>query len=70
MPRLNLHWEVKMETEIKEGDTVRLKSGGPIMTVGPKMSGGVFLCQWFHNFEIKEQIFHPYQLKPSEPEQK
>lgn len=30
----------------KTGDTVRLASGGPVMTaVGAK--GGVVLCQWF-----------------------
>lgn len=34
--------------EIKDGDTVKLKSGGPLMTVvGPSTVKGMLLCTWF-----------------------
>jgi uncharacterized protein YodC (DUF2158 family) len=33
---------------IKEGDTVQLRSGGPIMTaVGESMLPGSWVCEWF-----------------------
>ena len=35
------------ERRFKLGDTVRLRSGGPIMTINAKMSGGDWRCQWF-----------------------
>lgn len=33
--------------EFKAGDTVRLKSGGPLMTVNKIESGGLVWCDWF-----------------------
>lgn len=35
-------------SEFKEGDTVRLKSGGPIMTVTGKQTDGSYWCIWFN----------------------
>lgn len=48
------------------GDTVRLKSGGPLMTVHDigdySLSGGPnpgLLCVWFDGSKRVEQVFHP-----------
>ncbi|MCE5182046.1 MAG: YodC family protein [Betaproteobacteria bacterium] len=48
------------------GDTVRLKSGGPLMTVHNigdyTQSAGLnpgLLCVWFDNSKRVEQVFHP-----------
>jgi uncharacterized protein YodC (DUF2158 family) len=47
----NLHGELKMTgTEFVKGDTVRLKSGGPIMTVsntGDRLGEHAVWCMWF-----------------------
>lgn len=34
-------------SEIKAGDVVRLKSGGPLMTAGSPMVGDKVKCYWF-----------------------
>jgi uncharacterized protein YodC (DUF2158 family) len=44
--------------EIKEGDQVQVKSGGPVMTVQEITDGGKFaLCVWF------DEKNHPQRLK-------
>jgi len=35
-------------SEVKEGDTVMLKSGGPVMTVGSAGNGSAD-CYWFNH---------------------
>lgn len=45
--------------EIKVGDTVRLKSGGPVMTVArivpnPKIQGESIICIWFNKQEERQ----------------
>lgn len=42
--------------EFKVGVTVRLKSGGPTMTIN-KIDGNEISCQWFDNKEIKGATF-------------
>ena len=46
------------------GDTVQLKSGGPIMTVGGETDRGKFECYWFHDAEPKWHTFKPEMLRP------
>lgn len=59
-------------TEIKPGDVVVLKSGGPSMTVrrvgveGDYMSGGdigELLCEWFDQKTYATKWFTPTSLK-------
>ncbi len=52
--------------EIKEGDVVRLKSGGPLMTViGNEREG--CRCAWFDkNEEVKVSTFANYIIKKIE----
>ncbi|MFA5849925.1 MAG: DUF2158 domain-containing protein [Bacteroidales bacterium] len=38
--------------EFKVGDTVKLKSGGPIMTIN-EINGNEISCQWFDKKEVK-----------------
>ncbi len=50
--------------QFEKGDEVRLKSGGPVMTVqdigdflfGASIEDGV-LCVWFEEKEVKEKVF-------------
>ena len=44
-----------MDTKFKPGDTVRLKSGGPVMTVGGyhKEHEKQVLCSWFQGTDVK-----------------
>ena len=35
------------ETKWKPGDVVRVKSGGPLMTVGSINKAGKVICEWF-----------------------
>jgi uncharacterized protein YodC (DUF2158 family) len=59
--------------EFKPGDVVRLKSGGPKMTVRKKSHNQIneaeplVTCVWFVNEEIREASFSPENLQPGEP---
>lgn len=50
---------------IKYGDVVRLKSGGPLMTVVSVLSYEAH-CQWFAGNEVYSQIFMTYMLMKDE----
>jgi uncharacterized protein YodC (DUF2158 family) len=45
-------------SKLNAGDLVKLKSGGPIMTVSAyEASGGSYLCQWFDDDELNDGFF-------------
>lgn len=48
--------------ELKIGDQVRLRSGGPLMTVG-SFSTDCVSCQWFERKELRSGVFSPESLK-------
>ena len=53
-------------TEFVKGDTVRLKSGGPIMTVtniGDRMGELAVWCMWFEKMKKMEDTFPPEALE-------
>jgi uncharacterized protein YodC (DUF2158 family) len=45
------------ETSLKVGDTVSLKSGGPLMTVNSIEGEDSVICKWFVNNIRKEDRF-------------
>lgn len=55
-----------MATEFKVGDVVRLKSGGPPMTVtevGKASEEPTIWCQWFEGADTKNGTFPPEAIK-------
>ena len=53
---------------LKLGDTVQLKSGGPIMTLGKETgSRGTYSCAWFDGATLRHGSFPIEQLKKVEP---
>jgi uncharacterized protein YodC (DUF2158 family) len=53
------------------GDTVMLKSGGPLMTVAIAKPNNVYHCVWFKpSGEINTQDFYGYVLTMAAPEKK
>lgn len=58
--------------EFKKGDTVRLKSGGPLMTVsdlgdyGPLGPENGVKCTWFEGNTRHTEVFDREVLQPSE----
>jgi len=48
------------------GDVVRLRSGGPKMTVHGLVSDGDVVCQWFEGNEVHEESFPKDALKKIE----
>lgn len=53
---------------IKPGDVVRLKSGGPPMTVGAPVTTTVYECHWFDGMELRTARFHQDSLEPATAE--
>jgi uncharacterized protein YodC (DUF2158 family) len=51
--------------EFKPGDLVRLKSGGPLMTVSVLMDSGRIACLWFG--DSKEMIYGRFSAKCLDP---
>ena len=54
------------------GDTVRLRSGGPKMTVskvGVSMNGDI-QCQWFSGSKLQDGWFAPHTLEPYPEDEK
>jgi uncharacterized protein YodC (DUF2158 family) len=47
----------------KTGDVVRLKSGGPPMTVTGMSQTGSVICQWFWNNKMESGSFPPDALE-------
>ncbi len=55
---------VRSMPDFKEGDIVKLKSGGPDMTVtNPKSLGDQVVCKWFAGSKVQEGKFHPDSLE-------
>lgn len=56
-----------MADEFETGDVVRLKSGGPKMTVhGEKHRSSQVICVWFDGTERKSGSFSPKTLKKAD----
>ena len=57
--------------QFKEGDTVRLKSGGPTMTVASVSQSAGVECHWFNHTDAewtsKWVMFQPAMLKAVSP---
>lgn len=52
------------------GDSVRLKSGGPAMSIFTLLDGGECSCQWFDGSELKSGYFNFAQLQSEADYQK
>jgi uncharacterized protein YodC (DUF2158 family) len=65
--------EISMSEQLKKGDTVKLKSGGPVMTIkdiGDYANSGhddAALCVWFVGLNKVEDVFDLATLTPTEP---
>ncbi len=59
------------ENDFKIGDLVRLKSGGPVMTVTDDAFGVKHLemrCKWFNCKKLESGAFNPTALVPADAE--
>lgn len=45
------------EQDLKPGDLVKLKSGGPEMTYGSNDTSGRAVCMWFFDGKMERQSF-------------
>ena len=52
--------------DLKEGDVVMLKSGGPVMTINKIHSSGEVTCQWFDAANLKDDLFKLHSLEKYE----
>jgi len=59
--------EIKM-AELKPGDTVELKSGGPPMTIKCQTDTGEFWCEWFLNGKLDSDTCTPDSLHLVDPD--
>jgi uncharacterized protein YodC (DUF2158 family) len=57
-----------MNEQLKIGDVVDLKSGGPRMTLGTFQSNGKWLAQWFTGEELRHGEFRTEQIELSKDE--
>jgi uncharacterized protein YodC (DUF2158 family) len=53
-------------TQLKIGDVVKLKSGGPMMTVYSEGEDGHLVCQWFEGSDVKSASFPTASLQAAE----
>ena len=61
----------KLNQEFKTGDTVQLKSDGPIMTVHNIVkSDGSIYCQWFAGKKLENGYFPPGSLNRASVDEK
>lgn len=56
------------DEKIQLGDTVTLKSGGPVMTVESVDYDDSFWCSWFDGKQDKTRVFKTIALKKVDPE--
>lgn len=57
--------------EFATGDFVKLKSGGPVMTVkGYRKISDAFICQWFAGKKLEQGEFFPDSLVATTIEEK
>lgn len=45
------------------GDTGRLRSSGPVMTINEKAQGGSLVCVWFAGNDVRHHAFKPEALE-------
>lgn len=56
------------DRKFKSGEVVRLKSGGPSMTVGGYDSVGMVICRWFDGKAPMSDTFDEDSLERGQPE--
>jgi len=61
--------QVELAPPLKIGDTVQLRSGGPVMTVSEVCGDGDLECVWFasHEHPVQERIFPVAVLRLAQP---
>ena len=59
----------KREEKYKTGDLVKLRSGGPVMTV-QSLNSDLVRCLWFAGKKLEEGYFQVESLEPADKEEK